>query len=166
MSGKGKSLAIGFLQISALAIFLLVAVLFTSGCEKEKQEIARAPIPTPTPCTSIDPPAFTNQASVARLGRRTECVPVGECVGTNVDTENKMARNYCEQNYTTTCRPGSCSSRSCKPVFDSVNSVSVNIGGCAAGAAGPPGCAAGEELCKCDLSVAPRGVLDCDCGCR
>ncbi len=166
MRGKGKSLALGFFRISALAVFLVVGVVFTSGCEKEKQEIARAPIPTPTPCTSIDPPAFRNQAATTPLARREVCVPIGECVATNANTENKIAEHYCNQSYSTTCRPGSCSRRSCKAVFDSGNSVSVNIRGCAAGAAGPPGCAAGEELCQCDLSVAPRGVLDCDCGCR
>lgn len=155
-------------QISALTVFLLLSVIFVSGCQKEKEQITRRPPPTPTPqCTAINPPAFRNQAAVTPLARREVCVPVGECVAANTDTRDKMALHYCVQSESRTCRPGGgCSSGSCKPVFDSANSTGVDIAGCAAGAAGPPGCAAGEELCKCDLSIAPRGVFDCDCGCR
>lgn len=166
MRGRGKSSVFRFSRFFALAVLIVGGAVFITGCEKEKQEISRAPIPTPTPCTSIDPPAFRNQASTTPLARREVCVPVGECIATNANTKSKIAENYCNQFYTSTCRPGSCSSRSCKPAFDSGNSTGVNIAACASGAAGPPACAAGEELCKCDLSVAPRGVLDCDCGCR
>lgn len=155
-------------QISALTIFLLLSVIFVSGCQKEKEQITRRPPPTPTftPCTAVDPLAFTNQAAVTPLGRREVCVPVGECVAANTDTRDKMARTYCVRNHRATCRTGFCSSRSCKPVFDSATSTGVDIAGCAAGAVGLPGCAVGEQLCKCDLSIAPMGVLDCDCGCR
>jgi hypothetical protein len=68
MRRKGKALGSWIFkcfQISALTVFLLVSVLFDSGCQKQDEEIARQPPPTPTPlCTAIDPPAFRNQAAV------------------------------------------------------------------------------------------------------
>lgn len=166
MRVKGESLVFRSLQLFVLAIFLIGVAAFITGCEKEKQEISRAPTPTPTPCAAIDPPPFVNQNATTRLGTYEVCVPAGQCVATQVDTENKMAQAYCDSTESATCRPGSCSSGSCKPAFDEQNSPFLYIRGCAAGAAGPPGCNAGEELCKCTLYVPPRKQIDCDCECR
>lgn len=172
MRRKGKvfrPIAIPFFQNFALTLFLLVSVLLIPGCKKQEEQIARAPTPTPTPqCTAIDPRPFINQGTTTSLGTHEACVPVGQCTGTQIDTEKKIAQDYCESTENATCRPGAgCSgNRSCKAVYDAANSSSVHIRSCVAGAAGPPGCPAGEQLCKCNLFVTGRGKLDCDCGCR
>ena len=166
MRGNGRSLFVSFTRILVLAVLVIGGAFLITGCDKEKQEIARAPTPTPVPCTSIDPPAFVNQNVATRLGTYEVCVPLGQCVATQVDTENKMAQKYCDNTESATCRPGACGSGSCKPVFDEQNSPFLYIRGCTTGAAGPPGCNAGEELCKCTLYVPPRKQIDCDCGCR
>jgi len=113
------------IQISALAVFLIVSVLFILGCDDEKDGIAGAPTPTPTPCTSIDPPVFVNQGALTPLGRREACVPVGECVATLIETEKKIAKKYCERTENITCGPGTCSSGSCEAVYDADNSQSA-----------------------------------------
>ena len=154
-------------QLSALSVFLLVSVLFISGCQKEKEEITRRPQPTPTPeCTEIDPAPFRNQGTTTRLSTQEVCVSVGQCVGTQIGTENKIAQKYCESTQNSTCRPGRCNRGSCKAIYDVANSSSVHIQSCVAGAQGPPACGAREQLCKCTLVVTGRGELDCDCDCR
>ena len=166
MRGKGESIALRLCQILALSFLVIGGAVLITGCEKEKQEIAKSPRPTPTPCPVIDPPAFVNQSAHTRLGTSQVCVTAGKCVATQVDTENKMAGKYCDRNHTATCQPGNCSSGSCKPKFDVNQSSFLYIRGCSVQALGPPACAVGEELCECTLYVSPRGELDCDCGCR
>ena len=167
MRGKGTSIEVWFSMVITLVLFFIVTGFVITGCEKEKQEISRAPNPTPTPCAAIDPTPFRNQGAHTRLGTYEVCVTAGKCAATQVDTENKIAQAYCTSTQSATCRPGDCglTSRSCKPVFDVQNSPQLYIRGCSVTAVGPPSCNAGEELCKCTLYIPPRKELDCDCGC-